>query len=78
MMNLRHHRFLCIEIYKTLISLNPISMKKKFQLKITKRILCEKFKLNLNISRRNKVALEIKNHTFYGKKRFGTPYHMKF
>ena len=49
-MNLTWERFLCIEIYKNLESLNPCSMQELFNFRGTNRNDCNKYKLNLNIS----------------------------
>ena len=48
-MNLVRERLLCIEIYKTLNSLNPCSMQELFKLRETNRNVCNKYKLNLDI-----------------------------
>ena len=47
-MNLLRIRFLCIEIYKTINSLNPDFMKNIFEIKKNNRIVPENCKLNLN------------------------------
>ena len=49
-MNLTWERFLCIEIYKNLESLNPCSMQELFNFMETNRNVCNKYKLNLDIS----------------------------
>ena len=54
-MNLRRIRLLCIEIYKTINSLNPDFMKKNFEIKKNNRVVRERYKLNLNIPRTNQV-----------------------
>ena len=61
-------RFLCIEIYKTITSLNPDFMKKIFEMKTNNRIALEKCKLNLNISRKNQVTLGTNSLKSYGPK----------
>ena len=48
-MRLRRIRFLCIDIYKSINSLNPDFMKNIFEMKANNRIVREKYKLNLNI-----------------------------
>ena len=54
-MNLQRIRFLCIEIYKTINSLNPDFMKSIFEIKTNNRIVRKTYKLNLNIPRTNQV-----------------------
>ena len=48
-MNIRQLRFLCIEIYKTLIGLNPSFMKEMFEERDENQVTCDRCKLNLNI-----------------------------
>ena len=48
-MNIRQLRFLCIEIYKTLIGLNPSFMKEMFEERDENQVTCNRCKLNLNI-----------------------------
>ena len=67
-MNLRRIRFLCIEIYKTINSLNPDFMKNIFEMKTNNRIVREKYKLNLNIPRTNKVTCGTNSLKSYGPK----------
>ena len=67
-MNLRRIRFLCIEIYKTINSLNPDFMKNVFEMKTNNRIVPEKYKLNLNIPRTNKVTCGTISLKAYGPK----------
>ena len=67
-LNLRRIRFLCIEIYKTINSLNPDFMKNVFEMKTNNRIVPEKYKLNLNIPRTNKVTCGTNSLKSYGPK----------
>ena len=60
-MNLRRIRFLCIEIYKTINSLNPGFMKNIFEMKTNNRIVREKYNLKLNIPRTNQVTFGTKS-----------------
>ena len=48
-MNVRRLRTLCVEIYKTINDLNPVSMNNIFRLKINGREVRDKWKLNLDI-----------------------------
>ena len=70
-MNLRRIRLLCIEIYKTINSLNPDFMKNIFEMKTNNRIVREKYKLNLNIPRTNQVTFGTNSLMIL---RFGTLY----
>ena len=51
-MNIHRLRCLCIEIYKTLNNLNP-SFMKEFEKRDEIRVTRDRYKLNLNIPRRN-------------------------
>ena len=48
-MNVTRLRTLCVEIYKTINDLNPVSMNNIFRLKINGREVRDKWKLNLDI-----------------------------
>ena len=67
-MNIRRLRFLCNEIYKTLNNLTPILMKEIFEKRDENRVTRDKYKLNLNIPRRNQVTFGTKSLKFYGPK----------
>ena len=67
-MNIRRLRFLCIEIYKTLNDLNPSFIKQIFEKKDENRVTRDRYKLNLNIPRRNQVTFDTKSLKFYGPK----------
>ena len=47
-MNVRRLRTLCVEIYQTLNDLNPSFMNDIFKLKINRREVRDKYKLNLD------------------------------
>ena len=47
-MNVKRLRFLCVEIYKTISNLNRSFMKQVFELRETKRNVCENTTLNLH------------------------------
>ena len=51
--NFRRLRTLCVEIYKTLIDLNPSFMNNIFELKINGKEVRDKYKLNLYIPKWN-------------------------
>ena len=67
-MNIHRLRCLCIEIYKTLNDLNPSFMKEIFQKRNENRVTRDRYKLNLNIPRRNQVTFGAKSLKFYGPK----------
>ena len=67
-MNLQWIRFLCIEIYKTIDSLNPDFMKSIFEMKKNNRVVRERYKLNLNIPRTNQVTFGTNSLKSYGPK----------
>ena len=67
-MKIRRPRFLCIEIYKTLNDLNPSFMKEIFEKRNENRVTRDRYKLNLNIPRRNQVTFGTKCLKFYGPK----------
>ena len=46
-MNIKIIRFLCVEIYKTIINLNPNFTKQIFEFRKTNRSVREKYGLNL-------------------------------
>ena len=56
-MNIHRLRCLCIEIYKTLNNLNPSFMKEIFEKRDENRVTRDRYKLNLNLPRRNQVTL---------------------
>ena len=64
-MNIRRLRFLCIEMYKTLNNLNPSFMKKIFEKRDENRVTRDRYKLNLNIPRKNQVTFGTKSLKFY-------------
>ena len=67
-MNIRRLRFLCTEIYKTLNHLNPSFMKEIFEKRDENQVTRDRYKLNLNIPRRNQVTFGTKSLKFYGPK----------
>ena len=67
-MSLVRERLLCIEIYKTLNSLNPCFMQELLKLRETNRKVRNKYKLNLNIPVVNQVTYGTKSLRSFGPK----------
>ena len=63
-MNIRRLRCLCVEIYKTLNDLNPSFMKETFEKREKNRVTRDRYKLNLNIPRRNQFTFGAKSFKF--------------
>ena len=75
---LRDFAFYAVEIYKTIINLNPSFMKQIFELRETNRNICEKYRLNLNIPNYNRVTFGEKSLRIFGPKIWNNlPYHIK-
>ena len=72
-MNIRRLSFLCIETYKTLNDLSPSFMKEIFEKRDENRVTRDRYKLNLNIPRRNQVTFGTKSLKFYGPKIWNAP-----
>ena len=64
-MNVKRRRFVCVDIYKIINNLNPSFMKQIFELKEINRIVCEKYRLNLNIANYNQVTFDKKSWTIF-------------
>ena len=64
-MNVRLKRNLCVEIYKTLNDLNPSFMREIFETLKTKRAICERYKINLEMPRVNQASFGTKSLRFY-------------
>ena len=60
-MNVRRLRNLCVEIYNTLNDLNPSFMNGIFKLKINRREVRDKHKLNLDITKWNQRTFGYKS-----------------
>ena len=56
--NLRSHRSLCLEVFKTIYELNPSFMNDLFQLRESNRPVLEKYRLNFNVPKPTKLDLE--------------------
>ena len=61
-------RFLYIEIYETINSLNADFMKNIFEMKKNNRVVRERYKLNFNIPRTNQVTFGTTSLKSYGPK----------
>ena len=59
--NLRNHRSVCIELFKTLNDINPSFMKELFQLRITNRPVRENYLLNMFVPKTNQVKYGTKS-----------------
>ena len=71
-------REICIEVYKTLNSLNPCFMQELFNLRDSNRNVRNKYKLNLNISVVNQVNYGTKSLRDFGPKIWNSlPHHVK-
>ena len=71
-------RFLYIEIYKTINSLNADFMKNIFEMKKNNRVVRERYKLSFNIPRKNQVTFGANSLKSYGSKIWNElPFNMK-
>ena len=59
--NLPNYRILCTEIFKTLKNLNLVFLKNTFRLRETEQPVRNKYKLGLEIPKRNEVRFVSKN-----------------
>ena len=59
--NLRNHRSVCIEMFKTLNDINPSFMKELFQLRITNRPVRENYLFNMFVHKTNQVKYGTKS-----------------
>ena len=66
--NIGRLRCVCIEIYETLNDLNPSFMKEIFEKRDENRVTRDRYKLNLDIPRRNQVTFGAKSLKFHGPK----------
>ena len=67
-MNLRRQRTLCIEIYETLIQLNPRNRTDIFKLRNADRTTHEKYKLNQEIPKPNQSTFGTRSLRSYGRR----------
>ena len=61
-MSVNRLRNLCVEIYKTINKLNPEFMNNIFKVKENKRLVSEKYKINLENLEWNQVTFWAKNY----------------
>ena len=59
---------LCVEIYKSINSINPSFMNEIFRLKVTNRAVSNQYRLNLDIPKVNKLALVIRTSNLLDQK----------
>ena len=67
-MNANRLRILCTKIYKSINNLNPKFMRDLFSLRKTRRLIREKYMLNLNIPVHNQVTFRSKSFRVFGRK----------
>ena len=61
-------RSLCVEIYKRINSINPSFMSAIFRLRVTNRMVCSQYSLNLDIPKVNRVSFGNKSIIYFGPK----------
>ena len=77
-MNVTRLRSLCIEIFKTLNSINPTFMNDIFELRKTNRAIRNQYKPNLEVPIINQVNLGAKSIRYLGPEIWNTlPFHIK-
>ena len=77
-MNVTRLRSLCIEMFKTLNSINPNFMNDIFDPKQTNRAVRNQYKLNLEVPIINQVTFGAKSIRYLGPKIWNTlPFHIK-
>ena len=77
-MNVTRLRSLCIEIFKTLNNLNPAFLNEIFELRKTKRVIRNQYKLNLEVPIINQVIFGAKSIRYLGPKIWNSfPFHMQ-
>ena len=77
-MNVTRLRSLCIEIFKTLNNLNPAFLNEIFELRKTKRVIRNQYKLNLEVPIINQVTFGAKSIRYLGPKIWNSlPFHIK-
>ena len=71
-------RSLCIEIFKALNNINPVFMNEMFELRKTKRVVRNQYKLNLEVPIINQVTFGAKSIRYVGPKIWNSlPFHIK-
>ena len=67
-MKVNRLRSLCIEIYKSVNNINPMSMNEIFKLRKAGRAVCSNSKLNLDVPAIKEVSFGDKSLRYYGPK----------
>ena len=71
-------RSLCVEIYKSINSINPSFMNEIFRLRVTSRMVRSQYKFNLDIPKFNRVSFGNKSIRSFGPKIWNSlPPHIK-
>ena len=71
-------RSLCVEIYKSINSINPSFMNEIFRLRVTSRMVRSQYRLNLDIPKVNQVSFGNKSIRSFGPKIWNSlPPHVK-
>ena len=71
-------RILCVEIYKSINSVNPSFMNEIFILRVTNRMVRSQYRLNLDIPKVNRVSFGNKTISYFGPKIWNSlPPHIK-
>ena len=71
-------RSLCVEIYKSINSINPYFMNENFRLRVTNRMFRSQYRLNLDIPKVNRVSVGNKSIRSFGPKIWNSlPPHIK-
>ena len=73
-MNVSRAKILCVETNKTINNSNPKFMNEIFKLKENHKLVLEKDKLNLKVSKRNQVTFREKSEFLLQK--YGTNFHI--
>ena len=77
-MNASRLRSLCVEIYKSINSINPSFMNEIFTLRVTNRMIRSQYRLSLDIPKDNRVSFGNKSIRSFGQKIGNSlPYHIK-
>ena len=77
-MYVKRLRALCVELYKTINKLNPNFMRDIIKLRLTNRLVREKYKMNMVILEFNLVSYGKKSLRAFGPKLWNSlPYHIK-
>ena len=61
-------RSLCVQVYKSINSINPSFMNEIFRLRVTKRMVLSQYRLNLDICKVNRASFGNKSIRSFGPK----------